>query len=248
VRRSLPLESCDHFCCGELHTIKLFVCASVSVCVRVGGEVAIVFSKFSAAYWISLSQMPARASAESKAAEKADAKYNAMDWSGALQLYECALRLAPNHSNAWFWHFRCGYVLAELTRFFEAIEAYTQSIAHNSKYVLSYNNRGHCYYHLKRLDEAMAGFNEAIRLDPAHASSHANRSLLWAQWKEWTPAIIEDLTKALTLTKDVARIQRMARDTDCTAHIRSGRFCRVESGFDWRQTLARLKGWWKQRK
>ncbi len=99
-------------------------------------------------------QMSVEASADSKAlaaAEKAFATRNANDWSGALELYQSALRLAPNHSKAWCWHFQCGYVLSHLNRHSESIEAYTQSIALNNKYAGTYCSRGgSCTAGLKR--------------------------------------------------------------------------------------------------
>jgi tetratricopeptide (TPR) repeat protein len=134
-------------------------------------------------------------------AAEAEAKFDARDWAGALELYESALRLAPTHCDAAEMHFNCGYCLAELGRTADAITAYTTAISLNPEDAEAYNHRGHCHFVLRNIEQALADFNRSIELCPALAEAYDSRAEVWAHRKQWVAAI-QDLRKALELTTD----------------------------------------------
>jgi tetratricopeptide (TPR) repeat protein len=140
-------------------------------------------------------------------AKTAKTKFDAEDWFGALDLYQSALRIAPDHSRAWYWCFRSGLCQSRLKRWLEAAEAYTKAIELNGEYTLAFNNRGNCHFALQNNEHALADYNAAIRLDPDRAQAYASRSDVWKRWKQWNSAI-EDLNKALSLTADPWRVEK----------------------------------------
>ena len=50
-------------------------------------------------------------------------------------------------------------------QFPDAIEAFTQALTTDSRYAMAHNGRGFAYYRLKQYAEAIADFDEAIRIE-----------------------------------------------------------------------------------
>ncbi len=198
---------------------------------------------------LDVDQMSDSAAAQRKATAegtKADAKVAAENWSNALELYRSALRIAPNHSSAQYWHAQCGLCLHELKRLTEAVAAYTKAIELDDRCVSSYINRGNSHFELENYAQALADFNKSLQLEPSSALGLANRALVWEHWKQWSAAI-EDLSRVLNLTTDAAKIaqwqQRLSNLQACAASDASprARKKRVVAAVDTENPCKRLK-------
>jgi tetratricopeptide (TPR) repeat protein len=66
------------------------------------------------------------------------------------------------------------------------------------------NNLGYAYYRLGKLDQALACYNEAIRLAPSMAEAYYNRSLVYTDKGQFETAI-SDGTKALNIDRTNAK-------------------------------------------
>lgn len=61
-----------------------------------------------------------------------------------------------------------------------------------------YSNRGVSYERMRQVDNAIADYSEAIRLDPDYPSAYYNRGCLYLDRAQFDPAIA-DFTKAMSL-------------------------------------------------
>jgi tetratricopeptide (TPR) repeat protein len=77
-----------------------------------------------------------------------------------------------------------------------ALIAYSEAIKYDSRYPISYNNRGVLYFKTGDNDNAIADYTEAIRLNPKVASPYANRGRAYHA-KGDNDHAIADYTKAI---------------------------------------------------
>lgn len=63
---------------------------------------------------------------------------------------------------------------------------------------VDYNNRGLTYAHLRRYEDALSDYTDAIRLAPTFAGAYSNRGLVYEILKRY-PEAIADLTQSITL-------------------------------------------------
>jgi len=65
--------------------------------------------------------------------------------------------------------------LMERGDYAQALPALSDALALDPKHVLAWNARGYCYLMLRKYIEAIADFEEAVRLRPDYANAIANR-------------------------------------------------------------------------
>jgi serine/threonine protein kinase len=63
---------------------------------------------------------------------------------------------------------------------------------------VDYNNRGMSYAHLRRYEDAVSDYTNAIRLAPTFAGAYSNRGLAYEMLKRY-PEALADFTEAITL-------------------------------------------------
>ena len=91
----------------------------------------------------------------------------------ALQAYDRALALQPNHVEAIV---NRGAALHDLGRFEDALAAADRAITLNGAYPPAHANRGLALQALRRSEEALAAYDRAIALKRDYADAHANRA------------------------------------------------------------------------
>lgn len=94
-----------------------------------------------------------------------------------------------------------GYQLQRGNRAAESIERLTAGIALDGGDAEAYYWRGRAYLKAGNHADALADFEKAVRLDPAHFESYRNIDYILAGRKEW-PAIIEHWTTYLSRKPD----------------------------------------------
>ena len=91
-----------------------------------------------------------------------------------------------------------GLILYELSRFEEAIDAYSESLNLDSKNFKAYNNRGNAKGSLKLYTEAINDYDKAISLNPNYSEAYFNRGFVYYNLKKYKEAI-SDYNKAIEL-------------------------------------------------
>jgi len=104
----------------------------------------------------------------------ADQRYDHGDFSGAVKLYEKALKLDPNDSEAWN---NKGVSLAHMGRHDEAIECYEKAQALRPGNWKAWYNLGVAYHRTGRLREALGCYDRSIELRPDHFSAMDNKAV-----------------------------------------------------------------------
>ncbi len=92
----------------------------------------------------------------------------------ALESYDRALELDPNHVNALA---NRGLALHELERFEEVLENCDRVLVLDPKHVGALRNRGAALLRLERFDEALESLDRALALDPKHVNALANQGV-----------------------------------------------------------------------
>jgi tetratricopeptide (TPR) repeat protein len=95
--------------------------------------------------------------------EKGNQRYFAGDFVGAIESYEKAIEIKPDHHIAWG---NRGLGLSNLGRNEEAIASYDRASQINPNYYDVWFNRGNILYNLGRKEEALASYNRAIEIKP----------------------------------------------------------------------------------
>jgi Tetratricopeptide repeat/Glycosyltransferase family 9 (heptosyltransferase) len=70
-------------------------------------------------------------------------------------------------------------IAAQQGDFERAISGYDRVIAIEPGFADGYSNRGASFAALNRADDALANFNQAIAIDPAHVEAHLGRAIVW---------------------------------------------------------------------
>lgn len=91
-----------------------------------------------------------------------------------------------------------GTVLRKQERYKEAIDAYSQALAIESKDPLVLNNRGYAYYLNEDYDNAVSDFQKAIELDDTYAYAHNNLASAYIRLEEFEKAV-ESASRAINL-------------------------------------------------
>lgn len=117
------------------------------------------------------------------------------DCAGALELFDRALRLKPDHAGAWN---NRGNALLELGRVEDALQSFARATVLQPDYAEAFYNRGNALLDLNRCEEALQSYERALAIAPDYAQAHYNRgnALLALQ----RPAqALESLDRALKL-------------------------------------------------
>ena len=88
-------------------------------------------------------------------------------------------------------------------QFEKAIKLFDQAIEENNTDPDLFHDRGVCYFHMKRKQEALADMNEALKLQPDYSYRYSSRAYMKGHLKDLEGAI-EDYKKAIELDPDDA--------------------------------------------
>ena len=110
-------------------------------------------------------------------------------------LYEKTLKPEKFHSIILL---SISYLLLSEDDYKELVKVSNKAIELNPKSALAYFGRGHSYFKLKRLDEAIEDLKKAIELDPSDSKFYATRGRIYSTSERFDEAI-EDFSKALEL-------------------------------------------------
>jgi hypothetical protein len=103
-------------------------------------------------------------------------------------------------------------IAAQQGDFERAIVAYDRVIAVKPDFAHAYSNRGASFAALNRSDEALASFDQAIAIDPAHVDAHVGRAIVWLMqgdfargWREFEWRWRTPQGRALQAQKGIAQ-------------------------------------------
>ena len=99
-------------------------------------------------------------------------KYELSDYENAIDDYDTAIYLNPDHAEA---HNNRGNAKYKLGRYDAAIDDYDTAIYLNPDHVDTYNNRGKAKHNLGRYDAAIDDYNIAILQNSDYADAYNNR-------------------------------------------------------------------------
>lgn len=117
------------------------------------------------------------------------------DFNGAAKLFDEAIQLNPNNSEAWRGR---GTAYTELKQNEQAIQDFNKAIELNPNHDMAYNNRGNVYQVLNQYERAIQDYNKAIELNPNDALSYTNRGSCYNYLGQNEQAIA-DYNKALDI-------------------------------------------------
>ncbi len=127
------------------------------------------------------------------------------EFARALPLLREATRRNPQDVWAWFYE---GFCHQESGADAEAVRCYTAAVAlapRGADAYLPYYNRGLAYARLGQYAEAVADFDEALRLRPGDADARVNRGIARTQWGRYAEAEA-DFDEALRADPSVTRV------------------------------------------
>ena len=96
----------------------------------------------------------------------------------ALQIFERAIQLDPNYTNAWDGK---GWSMHKQNNYEEALAAFEKAIQLNPSYTNSWDGKGWSLYKLGKFEEALQAFERAIQLYPNHTGSWDGKG--WALYR-----------------------------------------------------------------
>ena len=100
-------------------------------------------------------------------------EYEGVDDTQAIRAYKAALKLDPTYTNAYL---NLGAILCEQGECADSVELYDEALEHCPAESLLHFNRAVALEDMKLLKEALASYEEAIRLDPKLADGYWNAS------------------------------------------------------------------------
>lgn len=110
------------------------------------------------------------------------------DTSGAIRCFRKALRIRPNDAEA---HFYLADALYRLGKPEAALERYLSAIEHDPEYLESWTQIGCLYTELRKFNQAIEAFDEAIAIHPAYAEAHLQKAETLYQMQDSAGAIHE---------------------------------------------------------
>jgi tetratricopeptide (TPR) repeat protein len=99
----------------------------------------------------------------------------------AIEAYEQALKLDPNHAAA---HINLGTLFYNRQDYGKAEEHYRKAVAIDSRYALAHFDLGNVLDETGRLKEAIQAYRQAILLAPTYADAHYNLALAYEKLKQ----------------------------------------------------------------
>lgn len=97
--------------------------------------------------------------------------------------------------------FEAALALLEERRFFEAVEAFSDLVAHSPDLTGAYGNRGLAYLNLGLDEQARSDFETVLQLDPGDAMGYSMLAEL-SRFRENPEYTLEQVTRALALNPD----------------------------------------------
>jgi tetratricopeptide (TPR) repeat protein len=131
---------------------------------------------------------------------RASAKRNLGDNTGAITDYNEAIRLKPDYAVAYNNRGNVKYGLGDYTG---AIADYNEAIRLKPDFADAYNNRASAKRNLSDIQGTITDYNEAIRLKPDYAIAYNNRGLAKYNISDYRGAIT-DYNEAIRLKPDYA--------------------------------------------
>jgi tetratricopeptide (TPR) repeat protein len=128
------------------------------------------------------------------------AKFNAKDFSGAVDDYSKALKLKPDYAEAYK---NRGESRARLKDYAGAVEDFDKAIAVNPDDGEAYFNRGKAKNRLKDYAGAIADFDRNLLIQPEHVDAYFNRAKSKNALKDYE-GVVTDLTKVIELSSNNA--------------------------------------------
>ena len=89
----------------------------------------------------------------------------------AIEAYQQAIRIQPNHADAYN---NLGTIFINQNRIDDAIEAYQQAIQIQPNQGEAYYNLGNALHRQEKLEEAIEAYQQAIRIQPNYADAYNN--------------------------------------------------------------------------
>ncbi len=131
---------------------------------------------------------------------RGDTYFNKGEYDRAIQDYDQAIELKPDHALAFN---NRGFAYHEKGEYDRAIADYDRAIQLNPDYAYAFGNRGDAYDHKGEYDRAIADYDQVIRLKPDHALAFYNRGIAYRLKGEYDRAI-RDYDQAIRLNPDDA--------------------------------------------
>ncbi len=125
---------------------------------------------------------------------------NAQRFAEALESYEQALKLQPNHVPTIFNH---GAALANLQRFDEALASFEYALTIQPDHAQTLSNLGSALVHFNRFHEALSRYDQALAAQPDYVDAHSNRGAVLIKLNRFEEAIAS-FTKALEINPEYA--------------------------------------------
>ncbi len=118
----------------------------------------------------------------------------------ALDDYNKAIKLNPNHANAYN---NRGNLYYDLQKYDLALADYDKAIEINPNFAILYNNRGGVYYNQQKYELALSDINKAIDINPNYAEAYYNRGNIYYDLQKYELAL-SDINKAIELNPNYA--------------------------------------------
>ncbi|OPF20296.1 hypothetical protein B1L04_02545 [Microcystis aeruginosa KW] len=118
----------------------------------------------------------------------------------ALDDYNKAIKLNPNHANAYN---NRGNLYQDLQKYELALDDFNKAIEINPNFAILYYNRGNLYYNQKKYELALSDINKGIELNPNYAEAYYNRGNLYYDLQKYELAL-SDINKAIELNPNLA--------------------------------------------
>ncbi|AKE65002.1 TPR domain protein, putative component of TonB system [Microcystis aeruginosa NIES-2549] len=118
----------------------------------------------------------------------------------ALDDYNKAIKLNPNHANAYN---NRGNLYYDLQKYDLALADYDKAIEINPNFAILYYNRGGVYYNQQKYELALSDINKAIDINPNYAEAYYNRGNIYYDLQKYELAL-SDINKAIELNPNYA--------------------------------------------
>ncbi|MBD2622179.1 tetratricopeptide repeat protein [Microcystis flos-aquae FACHB-1344] len=126
--------------------------------------------------------------------------YNQQKYKLALDDYNKAIELNPNHAQAYN---NRGTLYDEQQKYELALADYNQAIELNRNFAMAYYNRGGLYQDLGKYDLALSDYSKAIEINRSYAEAYYNRGNLYKDLQKYDLAL-SDYSKAIEINPNLA--------------------------------------------